>query len=99
MSDRWLTLGGSITALATPFRDGVVDDVCATALCERQIIRGTTALVLCGSTGEAPTMRPEEQALVNRLAVGAARGRVPGIAGCGAAATEAAASLASSAAP
>ena len=87
-------LGGSVTALATPFRDGAVDEAALAALCERQIARGTTALVLCGSTGEAPALRREEQAGVIGLAVTAAAGRVPVIAGCGAQSTRTAAELA-----
>jgi len=53
---------------------------------------------MCGSTGEAPALRLEEQAVVVRRAVAAAAGRVAVIAGCGAPATEAAAELARSAA-
>jgi 4-hydroxy-tetrahydrodipicolinate synthase len=53
-----LALGRSVTAMVTPFRDGEVDGACLVRLCERQIARGTTALVVCGSTGEAPALGP-----------------------------------------
>jgi 4-hydroxy-tetrahydrodipicolinate synthase len=92
-----LGLGGSVTALATPFRDGAVDAACLTLLCERQIGRGTRALVVCGSTGEAAALRLDEQAAIIRNAV-AVSGRLPVIAGCGAPCTDAAIELAISAA-
>ena len=87
--------GGSMTALATPFKDGPIDQAAFVHLCHRQIARGTTALVVCGSTGEAAALRPEEQATLIRLAVATAKGRVPVIAGCGGSSTEAAATIAS----
>jgi 4-hydroxy-tetrahydrodipicolinate synthase len=89
-----LALGGSRTALATPFKDGQVDEGAFVRLCQRQIARGTTALVVCGSTGEAASLSPEEQASLIRLAVTTASGQVPVIAGCGGPSTEAAASIA-----
>ncbi len=36
-------LGGSVTALVTPFRDGLVDGKVLATLCERQIRGGTAA--------------------------------------------------------
>ncbi len=51
--------------------------------CERQIHEGATALVVCGTTGEAPTLRPAEHHIMVRTAVDVARGRVPVIAGAG----------------
>src|ERR1700712_812541 len=89
-----LVLDGGMTALATPFCDGSVDDAAFVRLCERQIAAGTTALIVCGSTGEAAAMSPEEQAAVVGLACAIAAGRVPIVAGCQAAATEAAVHLA-----
>jgi 4-hydroxy-tetrahydrodipicolinate synthase len=86
-----------MTAIVTPFRDGAVDGACLAALCDRQVARGTTALVVCGSTGEAPALRLEEQAAVIRRATEAAGGMAV-IAGCGAPCTEAATELAASAA-
>jgi 4-hydroxy-tetrahydrodipicolinate synthase len=89
-----LVIGGSMTALATPFKDGVIDEAAFVRLCQRQIERGTTALVVCGSTGEAAALSPEEQASLVRLAVSTAAGQVPVIAGCGGPSTEAAAVVA-----
>ncbi len=90
--------GGSAVALVTPFRDGQVDADALAALCERQVKAGTAALVVCGSTGEAPALSIAEQARVVAVAVEAAAGRIPVIAGCGAPATEAATLLAAGAA-
>lgn len=87
-------VGASMTTLATPFRDGQVDTVALATQCERQIKRGTAALVVCGSTGEAAALSLAEQARVVALAIEAASNRVPVIAGCGAPVTEAATVLA-----
>ncbi len=90
-------LGGSLVALATPFRDGAVDAAALARLCRRQVEAGTTALVACGSTGEAAALSPDEHAAVLRGVV-EADGRVPVVAGCGGASTEAAVALAAAAA-
>ena len=89
-----LRFSGSMTALATPFLDGRIDEAAFVRLCERQIERGTTALVVCGSTGEAASLNPDEQGALIRLAVATAGSKVPVIAGCGGPCTEAAASIA-----
>ena len=59
--------------------------------------RGTAALVVCGSTGEAPALLPSEVMRVVRTASEAVAGRVPVIAGCWAPATDAAMALAGAA--
>lgn len=77
-------LSGYAPALPTPFdADGAVDAAAFERLCLRQIEMGATALVVCGTTGEAPTLRPAEHHILVRLAVDAARGRIPVIAGAG----------------
>ena len=76
-------LRGSMVALVTPFREGRIDEEAFTALCERQIRSGSTALVPCGTTGEAPTLTHQEQSRLIELAVRAAKGRVPVVAGAG----------------
>jgi len=76
-------LRGSMVALVTPFTEGGIDEAAFIALCERQIRCGSTALVPCGTTGEAPTLTHPEQSRLIELAVWAARGRVPVIAGAG----------------
>ena len=80
-------LSGYISAVPTPFRDGRIDEAAFGRFCEWQISQGIAALVVCGTTGEAPTLTPAEQARLIRLAVEAAAGRVPVIAGAGSAST------------
>jgi 4-hydroxy-tetrahydrodipicolinate synthase len=95
---RTLPLGGSMTALATPFKDGTIDQAAFVRLCQRQIARGTTALVVCGSTGEAAALQLDEYVSLIRLAVATAKFQVPVVAGCGGPSTDAAATAAALAA-
>jgi 4-hydroxy-tetrahydrodipicolinate synthase len=74
---------GAITALVTPFRDGVLDEDAFTALVERQIAGGVHGLVPVGTTGETSTLSHEEHRRVVELCVATTRGRVPVIAGAG----------------
>jgi len=82
-SDLSSTVKGSIPALITPFRNGIVDERAFQGLVERQIAEGSRALVPCGTTGESPTLSTEEHVRVVELCVEIARGRVPVIAGAG----------------
>ncbi|MET4386285.1 4-hydroxy-tetrahydrodipicolinate synthase [Bradyrhizobium sp. F1.4.3] len=76
----WFT--GFIPDLPTPFDAADTIDLKAfAALCERQVAAGVPALVVCETTGEAPTLSPAEQELVIRTAVDVACGRVRIIAG------------------
>ena len=74
---------GSIPALITPFKDGLIDEAAFCRLVEWQIAEGSSALVPCGTTGEAPAITSEEQHRLFELCVQTAAGRVPVIAGCG----------------
>jgi 4-hydroxy-tetrahydrodipicolinate synthase len=74
---------GSIPALITPMRNGHVDEVAFRKLIEFQIAEGSHGLVPVGTTGESPTLSPEEHMRVVEIAVETARGRVPVIAGTG----------------
>ncbi len=75
---------GSITALITPMQsDGSIDEAEFSRFVDWQIAEGTTAMVPCGTTGESPTLSHDEHERVVELAVAAARGRVPVIAGAG----------------
>ena len=79
-----LSLSGSIPALVTPFgADGAIDETAFRDLVEWQIAEGSSALVACGTTGEAATLDIEEHFAVVRTCVEQARGRVPVIAGAG----------------
>jgi len=79
---------GSITALVTPFADGQVDEIAFRSLIEWQIAEGTSGLVPCGTTGESPTLSHAEHKRVVEIAIAAANGRVPVIAGAGSNSTE-----------
>jgi len=75
---------GSIPALVTPFKpDGALDEARLVAFVEWQIAQGSSALVPCGTTGEAATLSFEEHYRVIEISVQVAAGRVPVIAGCG----------------
>jgi 4-hydroxy-tetrahydrodipicolinate synthase len=75
---------GSIPALVTPFAaDGAFDEAAYRDLIEWQIAEGSSALVSCGTTGEAATLSATEHFHVVAVCVGQARGRVPVIAGAG----------------
>jgi 4-hydroxy-tetrahydrodipicolinate synthase len=74
---------GSMTALATPFRDGALDEAAYRALVEQQLQGGTSVLFPMGTTGESVTMTAEERTRAVQVAVEAARGRVPVVAGAG----------------
>ncbi|WP_174296724.1 4-hydroxy-tetrahydrodipicolinate synthase [Sphingomonas bacterium] len=75
---------GSIPALVTPFGDdGAFDEAAFRALVDWQIEEGSSALVVCGTTGEAATLDKDEHFRVVQVCVDQAAGRVPVIAGTG----------------
>jgi 4-hydroxy-tetrahydrodipicolinate synthase len=75
---------GSIVAIVSPMReDGSLDFDAYRRLIEWHIAEGTNAVVSVGTTGESPTVTPEEHGELIRVAVDAAKGRVPIIAGTG----------------
>jgi 4-hydroxy-tetrahydrodipicolinate synthase len=75
---------GAYTALITPFSgDGKIDEQALRKLVDFQIERGIDGLVPVGTTGESPTLSPEETEQVIRIVVEQAGGRVPVIAGTG----------------
>ncbi len=75
---------GSIPALVTPFgEDGAFAESAYRDFIDWQIAEGSSALVPCGTTGEAATMSAEEHFHVVRVCVEQAAGRVPVIAGAG----------------
>lgn len=74
---------GAATALITPFRDGEVDFPALKNLIEFQIAEGIDALVIAGTTGEAPTLADHEHQACLAFAAEVIDGRVPFIAGTG----------------
>jgi 4-hydroxy-tetrahydrodipicolinate synthase len=81
-------LSGSMTALATPFRDGRLDVAAYEWLVDFQITNGTSVLVPMGTTGEASTMTPAERRQAIEVCVKATRGRVKVFAGAGSNSTQ-----------
>lgn len=78
---------GALTALVTPFRDDRIDEKALRALVSDQIDNGIDGLVPSGTTGESASLSAEEYAQLLRIVIDEARGRVPVIAGAGAAST------------
>ncbi len=76
-------LRGSIVPLVTPFRDGQVDEEALRGLVEWQIASGSHGISVCGTTGEPTSLSVDERKRVIELAVRAAAGRVPVVAGVG----------------
>ena len=74
---------GTFTALVTPFRNGGIDVSAYEKLIETQIAAGITGIVAVGTTGESPTLSPEEREQVIRLAVTSAKKRCIVLAGTG----------------
>jgi 4-hydroxy-tetrahydrodipicolinate synthase len=83
-----LKFSGYAPALPTPFTDDDrVDDEAFERLCDLQIENGANALVVGGTTGEAPNLSPREHRDLIHIAAGISCGRVPVIAGAGSNAT------------
>lgn len=74
---------GSATALITPINEKGVNFDALEKMIEFQISEGTDALVICGTTGEAPTLEDNEHLDAIECAVSVAKGRIPIIAGTG----------------
>ncbi|MDA8000989.1 MAG: 4-hydroxy-tetrahydrodipicolinate synthase [Alphaproteobacteria bacterium] len=78
-------LHGAFTAMVTPFsEDGkTLDEKALAGFIEWQISEGINGLVPCGTTGESPTLSPDEHDRVVAVTVEVAAGRVPVVAGTG----------------
>ena len=75
---------GAAVAIITPMHaDGSIDYEEMGRIIDDQIENGTDAIVICGTTGESPTMTDEEHTACIRYAVKKTAGRVPVIAGTG----------------
>ncbi|HEV2504965.1 MAG TPA: 4-hydroxy-tetrahydrodipicolinate synthase [Mesorhizobium sp.] len=79
---------GAISALPTPFRKGAVDMAAFDFLIRWQLDQGIDGVVVCGTTGEAPTLTHDERLAVTRRCVETVAGQVPVIAGTGSNSTE-----------
>ena len=74
---------GLTVALATPFRDGAVDEDRLKANVDWQAEQGAACLAPCGTTGESPTLTHEEHERVIDLVCGRSAGRMKVMAGTG----------------
>src|SRR5205823_8990269 len=70
--------------MVTPFdADGRLDEDSAARLMHHLVDHGSDGLVVCGTTGEVPTLSDEEQLRMIELAVSEVRGRATIVAGVG----------------
>ena len=76
---------GSGVAIVTPFQNGSIDFTAFTRLIELQIANRTDSIICCGTTGESSTLTVDERLSVIQFVVERVNGRVPVIAGTGAA--------------
>ena len=75
---------GSLVALVTPMTEtGEVDYVAWDRLLDWHLAQGTDGIVVCGTTGESPTVTLAEAQELTRRAVTRLEGRLPVIAGSG----------------
>lgn len=74
---------GSGVALVTPFDEAGVSESGLRDLVRFHLEEGTDALIVCGSTGEAAAMTPEEQETAVRVVASEVSGQIPVVAGCG----------------
>lgn len=78
------TFGRVITAMITPFdQDGLVNYAIAEKLAVHLVSHGSDALVLCGTTGESPTLTWDEEYQLFQVVQRAVAGRAKIIAGTG----------------
>ncbi|MGE4251778.1 MAG: 4-hydroxy-tetrahydrodipicolinate synthase [Parvibaculaceae bacterium] len=83
-----MQLKGSFPALITPMKNGRIDEDAFRKFVNWQIKEGSHGLVPVGTTGESPTVTPEEHKRVIEITIEVAAGRVPVIAGTGSNNTE-----------
>lgn len=74
---------GCGVAIATPFHHGGIDYDAFRRLIDWQIESGTDAIIVCGTTGEAATLTPDERETLIKTCVAQVAHRIPVIAGTG----------------
>ncbi len=82
-----MRLEGSMVAIVTPMKDGVVDHKSLRDLVEFQLAGGTDGIIPCGTTGEGATLTAQERYAVVKTVVEQVKGRAAVIAGAGSNAT------------
>lgn len=79
-----MKIGPIATAMVTPFQiDGSINYAVTELLIEHLLSTGTDSLVVCGTTGESPTLTMEEKLKFIKFVVEKVNKRVPVIAGTG----------------
>ncbi|NLY79623.1 MAG: 4-hydroxy-tetrahydrodipicolinate synthase [Lysinibacillus sp.] len=79
-----MDLGRIATAMVTPFQDnGDIDFEMVERLIEHLLSNGTDSIVVCGTTGESPTLSTEEKLQLIQFTVDKVKKRVPVVAGTG----------------
>ncbi len=82
-------LRGSIVAIVTPFKgNGEIDVDSFDQLIDWHIENGTDGIVVCGTTGETPSLTGDEDAFLIERTVKRVGGRIPVIAGTGSNSTQ-----------
>ena len=84
---------GSAVAIVTPFDESGINFKELETLLEWHIKEGTDAIVICGTTGEAPTMTEKEKKDTIKFTVDVINKRIPVIAGTGSNNTDSAISM------
>jgi 4-hydroxy-tetrahydrodipicolinate synthase len=74
---------GSIVAIVTPLKDGVLDEASLRRLVKMHVDAGTSGIVPVGCTGEAATLTFEERTRVIEICIEEVGGRMPVIPGTG----------------
>jgi len=82
------TFEGALTALATPFRSGKLDEAAYEKLVDYQLHNDISGLIVVGTTGEAPVLSDAEKEKLISLCVKKAKGKTPIIVGTGTSSTE-----------
>ena len=84
-----VNFGRIVTAMITPFKeDGSVNYAVAEALAYHLVDRGTDTVLLCGTTGESPTLTKEEKYELFKTVKKAVAGKAKVMAGTGSNSTE-----------
>ena len=83
-----IKLQGTYTALVTPFKNGVVDYEGFRKNIHFQLKEGINGLLVLGTTGETPTLTPQEKEELICITLKEVNGRVPVMVGAGSNSTE-----------
>lgn len=83
MSKQALFTGAGVALVTPMLPDGSINYAKIEELVDWHIESGTDAIIMCGTTGEAPTLKMQEHLEAIKVAVDRAAGRLPIIAGTG----------------